>query len=239
MLEGGIGSAGLTGGPTGLASATASRFYHGPGRGAGNSINALIDGHILTGEDRYLDKAEQLIRRCIHPRDDVASHDLLNPEHRWSYLVFLQVLGRYLEYKKEMGQKDKMFSYARLSLLRYADWMYGNEQPYKEMLHKVKKPTESWPAHDIRKGDVFCLAALHADSEEKRSLYIEKAVYFYQTCLTDLQSFASWTLARPLVILLTNGWHWSSIDEIATAPIEPIRTTDLHACTRTLPTAAV
>ena len=90
---------------TGLASATASRFYHGPGRGAGNSINALIDGHILTGEDRYLDKAEQLIRRCIHPRDDVASHDLLNPEHRWSYLVFLQVLGRYLEYKKETGPK--------------------------------------------------------------------------------------------------------------------------------------
>jgi hypothetical protein len=211
--------------PTGLASATASRFYHGPGRGAGNSINALIDGHILTGEHRYLEKAEQLIRRCIHPRDDVARRDLLNPEQRWSYLVFLQVLGRYLEYKREMGQKDKMFSYARLSLLRYADWMHANEQPYKQLLHKVKKPTESWPAHDIQKGDVFCLAALHADSEEKRSRYIERAVYFYQTCLTDLQSFASWTLTRPLVILLTNGWHWSSIDEIATAPIEPMRTT--------------
>jgi len=190
--------------PTGLASATVTRFYHGPGRGAGNSINALIDGHILTGENRYLDKAERLIRRCIHPRDDVARRDLLNPEQRWSYLVFLQVLGRYLEYKTELDQRDEMFTYARLSLLRYADWMSANEQPYKEVLHKVKKPTESWPAHDIRKGDVFCLAALHADSQEKRSLYLERAVYFYQSCLTDLQSFASWTLTRPLVILTTN-----------------------------------
>ena len=145
-----------------------------------------------------------------------------DPEQRWSYLVFLQVLGRYLEYKKEIAQRDEMFNYARLSLLLYADWMYGNEQPYKQLLHKVKTRRSPGQRTTSAKGMSFAWRHLHADSEEKRSLYIEQAVYFYQTCLTDLQSFASWTLTRPLVILLTNGWYWSSIDEIATAPIEPM-----------------
>ena len=40
--------------------------FHGPGRGAGNSINALLDAHRLTGDPRYLDKADALIRAaCI------------------------------------------------------------------------------------------------------------------------------------------------------------------------------
>ena len=59
--------------PTGLSSSTASREYHGPGRGAGNSINALLDAYVLRREDRYLDKAEDLIRRCIHPKDNIRS----------------------------------------------------------------------------------------------------------------------------------------------------------------------
>ena len=36
-------------GPTGLASYTRTFDYHGPGRGAGNSINALLDAYRLTG----------------------------------------------------------------------------------------------------------------------------------------------------------------------------------------------
>src|SRR5207248_3079 len=70
-------------GPTGLASATASPFYHGPGRGAGNSINALLDGFRLSGKPSYLSKMEELIRRCIHPADDVAARNLLDAERRW------------------------------------------------------------------------------------------------------------------------------------------------------------
>ena len=41
----------LDNGPTGAASATVSEDFHGPGRGAGNSINALLDGWILTGSE--------------------------------------------------------------------------------------------------------------------------------------------------------------------------------------------
>src|SRR5690606_15527860 len=50
-------------GPTGNASKTVSLDYHGPGRGAGNSINALLDAFWLTKERHYLSKAEELIRR--------------------------------------------------------------------------------------------------------------------------------------------------------------------------------
>ena len=67
----------LSPGDTGLASASNTADYHGPGRGAGNSILTLIDGHRLTGDARFLAKAEQLIRRCIHPADDVAALNLL------------------------------------------------------------------------------------------------------------------------------------------------------------------
>ena len=40
----------LAGGETGLASQTASPLYHGPGRGAGNSIKVLLDGHTVTSQ---------------------------------------------------------------------------------------------------------------------------------------------------------------------------------------------
>ena len=36
-------------GYTGLATASGAYSYHGPGRGPANSVNALLDGHRLTG----------------------------------------------------------------------------------------------------------------------------------------------------------------------------------------------
>ena len=90
--------------PTGFCSSTASRDYHGPGRGAGNSINALLDAYVLTkAEHTTSPKAEELIRRCIHPKDVIAQRHLDDVEHRWSYMVFLQVLGKYLDIKVEAG----------------------------------------------------------------------------------------------------------------------------------------
>src|SRR5262249_24861605 len=88
----------LTSGPTGLASKSRSETYHGPGRGSANSVAALVDGHRLTGDARFLAKAEELIRRVIHPADDVAARNLLDAENRWFYVMFLQTLGRYLDY---------------------------------------------------------------------------------------------------------------------------------------------
>ncbi|HVW69852.1 MAG TPA: hypothetical protein VHB68_12815 [Steroidobacteraceae bacterium] len=191
-------------GPTGLASKTVDMGFHKPGRGAGNSINALLDGYVLTGERRFMLKAEELVQRVIHPRDDIAVLQLDEPERRWSYLVFLQVLGKYLHVKLELGEADYSFWYARASLLHYARWMLEHEVPYKDVLHKVELPTETWPAHDVRKCHILHLAAYYGDAPE-RERFRDRAAYFFDRCLTDLLSFETRDLTRPLVILSVYG----------------------------------
>jgi len=199
-------------GPTGLATQTVSPSYHKPGRGAGNSINALLDAHALTGERRYLAKAEELIRRCVHPNDDIDSLGLADqPEFRWSYLVFLQVLGKYLDTKAELGELDYMYAYARAGLLHYAGWMLDHEVPYKDVLHKVEIPTETWPAQDMRKCWVLNLAACHAPQAQKAA-FLTKARFFFDRCLSDLLSFPTAHLARPMVLVTAFGWLQAFFD---------------------------
>jgi hypothetical protein len=191
-------------GPTGLASKTVETGYHKAGRGAGNSINALLDAYALTGERRFMGKAEELLQRSIHPQDDVPALQLDDPERRWSYLVFLQVLGKYLQVKRELGEYDYAFWYARASLLHYARWMLEHEVPYKDVLHKVEFPTETWPAHDVRKTHILHVAASYTEGAERARLR-ERAGYFFDRCLTDLLSFSTSGLTRPLVILSVYG----------------------------------
>jgi hypothetical protein len=197
--------------PTGLSSSTVHREYHGPGRGAGNSINALLDAYMLTREVRYITHAEELVRRCIHPKDVIAHRHLDDVEHRWSYTVFLQVLGKYLDTKVETGDLDYTYSYARASLLHYAAWMLDHEVPYTRVLDRVEIPTETWPAQDIRKSNVFKFAAKYAP-EPLRSAYIQKAEAFFRTCVTDVLSFDTCTLTRPIVILMANGYMQTYFD---------------------------
>ena len=192
-------------GPTGGASQTLSPLYHKPGRGAGNSINALLDAYRLSNDRRYLTKAEALIQRCIHPKDDIVALKLDEPEYRWSYLVFLQVLGKYLDAKIEWGEIDYCYYYARDSFLHYAGWMLNNEVPYKDVLHKVEIPTETWPAHDIRKCHVFHVAAKYGQPDQQ-TRFVEKANFFFDRCLSDLLSFDTAFLTRPLVILSVYGY---------------------------------
>lgn len=195
--------------PTGLASSSASRDYHGPGRGAGNSINALLDAYQLVSDRQYLEKAEDLIRRCIHPHDVIESHNLCETEYRWSYTVFLQTLGKYLDFKIEFNEIDSMYAYAQASLLHYANWMVTHEVPYQQVMHKVQIPTETWPAQDIRKSNVFKFAAKHSEGS-LREVFLEKADFFFQSCVTDLRSYATAHLTRPIVLLLVNGYMHAS-----------------------------
>jgi hypothetical protein len=203
--------------PTGLASATYSPTYHGPGRGAGHSVMALLDGHRLTGESRFLEKAEQLIRRCIHPADDLAARELLDAERRWSYVVFLQAIGRFLEHKIERGDIDEAYGYARASLLHYARWMAVNEYPYLDKPQILEYPTETWAAQDIRKSDVFSYAAQHARGDE-RERFLERAAFFFDASVSTLERLETRTLARPVVLLLSNGLMHLSEDGAAAAP---------------------
>lgn len=191
-------------GYTGFASASGSADYHGPGRGAANSIRALVDAHLLTGDRLFLEKAEQLIRRCINPNDSIEARNLPDVEHRWFYTVFLQALGRYLDYKIELGELDDMYGYARASLLAYGRWMIVHEHPYLEHPEILEFPNETWVAQDIRKSDVFLLAAKHAGSADRR-LFMERAAFFFTYSTSTLVASPDHTRTRPTVLMMTNG----------------------------------
>jgi hypothetical protein len=191
-------------GPTGNASFTAEITYHGPGRGAGNSVSALLDAWQATGDRGYLDKAEELIRRTTHPADDVEGRDLLNVELRWSYTVHLAALARYLDLKAESGELDYMYAYARSSLLLYATWMLGHEVPYYDRAEKLEYPTEAWAAQELRKANVLRLAARHAP-EAVRAALIRRGEELSERAWSDLRRFATRTSARALAIAMVEG----------------------------------
>ena len=197
---------------TGLASVTRSADFHGPGRGAGNSINALLDAHRLTGEPRYLDKADALLARSVHPDDDPEAIDPLDTENRWSYTIFLQVLGKYLEYRAEHGLLDAKYEYARAVLVKWAAWMCANERPYLDAPEKLEFPNETWAAQDLRKAAVFEFAARHTRDHGARACFLARADGFVDYALTTLLQVPYGRLTRPLVLLLAYGFQRPVMD---------------------------
>jgi hypothetical protein len=194
----------LAAGPTGMASATGAADYHGPGRGSANSILACLAARRLSGEPAFAAKAEELIRRCIHPRDDLAARNLLDAERRWYYTVFLQALGIYLYEKAEQDDLDDIYAYARASLLHYARWMVEHEVPYLSRPEVLEYPTETWAAQDLRKAEVFWWAAAHADQPD-RQRFLERAEFFFRDAIATLDRSPTRHFTRPLVLALGNG----------------------------------
>lgn len=190
--------------PTGLASVCGGPHSAGPGRGAANSIAVLVDAWRLSGDQAYLAKAEALIRRCIHPADDVASRELLNIEQRWSYTMFLSSLAGYLHAKHAAERWDEMYAYARASLLHYARWMLDHERPYFDQAEQMEFPTEVWAAQEFRKANVLRLAASHAEGE-LREKFLQRAAALADRAWTDLLRFESRLTARAVAIVLTEG----------------------------------
>lgn len=191
-------------GATGLATASDSPTYHGPGRASANSLSALVDGHRLSADPQFIEKAQELIRRCIHPLDDIGARDLLDVEGKWFYTMFLQSLGKYLDYKIERGELDDMYAYARESLLQYGRWMAKNERPYLDKPEILDYPTETWAAQDMRKSDVFKYAAKHAQ-ELERETFLERSEFFFRYSVTKLASMPTRAFTRPVVVLLGSG----------------------------------
>jgi hypothetical protein len=206
---------------TGYASATGALTYHGPGRGAANVVHALLDGVRLTGRAAYLDKAREIVERVVHPDDHIDALALPDTERRWSYTVMLQALGRYGD---EMGERGvaPAADYARAVLRRYAGWMADHEFPYLDKPERLEFPTETWAAQDLRKAEVFDLAALHATSADERARFSERARFFHRTALETLARMPSRVRTRPMVLLLNYGiaraWHERHGTEAPLAP---------------------
>ncbi len=191
-------------GPTGLATKTRQFAYHGPGRGAGNSLNALLDGWRLTRDDRLLAKAREVLRRTIHPEDDVARRTLLDAEERWSYTVFLQALGKFLDAKAESNELDADYAYARDALLAYVRWMADHERPILDTPEQLEYPNETWAAQDVRKSDVFLFGAMHTRGAE-RERFLERERFFFHRSLETLDASATKSFVRPVILLMHYG----------------------------------
>ena len=199
-------------GHTGHVSESGFDQFHGPGRSPANAISTLLDAYRLSGESRYLEKSEQLIRRCIHPDDDIGSRDLLDAENRWFYLMFMQSLGKYLLLKSERGQMDYMYHYARQALLRYALWALEHERPFLDRAEDLEFPTETWAAQDMRKCEMLNLASLFAESGDAVRMR-ERARYFFDRSVEKLQGADTKSFCRPLVLLLSNGVSQACFEE--------------------------
>ncbi len=183
-----------------------NEFSNAPGRGEANAINTLLDAYELTDDRRYLSRSETIIRQFISPADDIHRLNQQQIELRWFYLIFLQSVGKYLDVKDNMEERDKMYDYAKNSLLYHAEWMLKNEVPYKQMFHAVEIPSSTWPAHDVRKSAVFDYAYKYADNNT-RNEFRAKAEYFFNKAIEDVMSFNDESIAfvRPLAVLMHYG----------------------------------
>jgi hypothetical protein len=195
----------LSDAPTGRASCTAAIEYHGPGRGAGNAIGVLLDAWLCSGMDRYIDFSEMLIRRTIHPHDDIASRDLNNFEQRWSYTVYLQHLARYLHLSHGVDRSNGMREYTMASLVHYADWMLDNDLFYLDYPEQLEYPTETWAAQELRKGNVLFAASQYVDAS-RGAQFKDRAQSIMTRAWQTLMSFQTRCCTRPLALVLQQGY---------------------------------
>lgn len=189
-------------GPTGAATATSEADYHGPGRAAANSINALLDGWLISGETRYLDFAERLLRRTVHPADEIATRRLHDAERRWSYTMYFEVAARYLQLKQAWNQCDDAYAYAARSLLHYACWMLEHERPFLARRDELEYPTEVWAAQSLRQANVLWAASRLAEGDLRKRLR-ERAEAWTRQAWHDLYAFECPVNARTLAVALT------------------------------------
>lgn len=184
-----------------------SHDYYGPGRASANSTLALLTGYELTQDRKYIDMAVLLMKRTVHPQQDIQKLDLLNAELRWFYTMYLQALCRLVEVLKDQESYREDFFYALASLMHYSRWMLRNERPILDTPEKLQYPTETWAAQDIRKWHVLAYAAKWASSDQEQVEMMERAEYFFNYSVNTLETFATKSLCRPVVLLMNYGWQ--------------------------------
>lgn len=190
-------------------------------RGTGNYLNALLDAWQLSLEPRWLTQAEAVIGATLHPADDIVQRDLLNVELRWSYLVLLAAIVKYLQIKVEADQIDDAYHYARDALIHYTRWIVQHERPFLSVPEQLEFPNHTWVAQDIRKAMLmFQAARIDPDWADR---YNAKGREWLDYVTTTLQDSPEGHYTRILVLLMLNhGPHQTCPGETtfpaATAP---------------------
>ena len=174
-------------------------------RGTGNCLHTMLDAWQVSAERDWLSHAEALIRGCASPEDDLSLRDLGNAEACWSYTVFLEAVGRYLDVKRELAEEDAGFELARATLLHYAGWLAEHDDLYLNRKDSLEFPNETWPMQDLRKSKVLVYAALNG-SPEQREAFRARARELFDGAIAQLRSFPEekQRLTRPMVLLLQN-----------------------------------
>ena len=188
--------------PTGLATSTGDYNYHGPGRGGAYSINACLDAFLLTSDKYWINIAEKYLRTCVHPSIRPDDLQLLNREAKWSYVVFLQEIGRYLDLKQELNEQDNTWHYAKTVLINFAHWMAEREYPYLDRQEELEYPTSTWAAQELRKSSAFQFASKYADTETEREIFKGKSLFFKNCSGAYLEKYDDRTSTRNLALML-------------------------------------
>jgi len=171
-------------------------------RGTGNYLNTLLDAWLIDENGSWLNQAEIVIRKTIHPADTIEHRNLLDVENRWSYLVLLASLLRYLYLKRQIDCEDEHYEYAKESLLRYTQWMLNNERPFMADKSQLEFPNDTWTAQDIRKTMIMFQAS---ELDHKNSgLYQEQGRKWLEEVTTTLRYSPERQFSRILVILMQN-----------------------------------
>ena len=188
-------------------------------RGTGNYLNALLDAWHLTADPSWMGKAEDLIKACIHPADDLAQRDLLNIEANWSYLILLTSLVKYLTIKLETGDLDDSYGYAVSSLRHYTRWMVKHERPFLSQPEQLEFANDTWAAQDIRKA-MLLYQAMHFDPD-MASRYCAKADEWFEYVTHRLNHSNEAHYSRLLVILMQNHGpnHFKTVNQAHSEPV--------------------
>lgn len=175
-------------------------------RGTGNYLNTLLDAWELTADPRYLQHIERIIPQTLHPNDDIAARDLLDVENRWSYLVLLGTLPRYIRLKSLLKQRDDAYNYAVECFHHYACWMAKHEQMFMENPAILEFPNDTWTAQDLRKAMLMFQAAQLFP--EDFNVFHQKGLQWLHWIIERLGQSKELEFARvQALLMLTYGPH--------------------------------
>ena len=179
-------------------------------RGTGNYITALLDSFEVSGKQSYLDRASKVIKQTVCLNEDLSNRNLDNVEETWFYTVFLQSVCRYIWAKSSNKQFDESFQYAKQLVIKFADWMAVNEQPYLLNPDILEFPNNTWTAQDLRKVNIL----LFANLLEQKASYLQKANSIYEFIVKALNQDANNHYCRILCILMQNEGMYSYSSEV-------------------------